>query len=62
MSTTLPTAVPPSRLSRTLAKAACAAVLALPALLPGPGYAEKLSPPNVPEKIQVQAGHVPGGG
>jgi hypothetical protein len=54
-----PTALPPSRLSRTLAMAALAAALALPALLPGLAHAEQLPMPQVPDGIKVPAGNVP---
>jgi hypothetical protein len=47
-----------ARLSRTLARSAIAAALALPLLLPGLAYADNPSPPNVPGAINAPAGHV----
>jgi hypothetical protein len=51
---------PTTRLVRTLARCATAAALAVPALLPGPAFAEAaLPPPQVPSAIRVPAGNVP---
>jgi hypothetical protein len=51
---------PTARLFRTLVRSATAAALAVPALLPGPAFAEAaLPPPRVPAAIRVPAGNIP---
>ena len=50
---------PTSQLAYTLARRVIVVALALPALLPGLAFAAQLTPPSVPEKIQVPAGNVP---
>jgi hypothetical protein len=46
-------------LARAIAKRVVVAALAVPALLPGLAFAATLTPPSVPDKIQVPAGNVP---
>jgi hypothetical protein len=46
-------------LVHALAKRAVIAALAVPALLPGLASAATITPPSVPERIQVPAGNVP---
>jgi len=46
-------------LTSTLATRAIVGALTLWTLLPGPAFAEKITPPSVPAKIAVPAGNVP---
>jgi hypothetical protein len=46
-------------LARAIARRVVFAALAVPALLPGLAFAADITPPSVPDKIKVPAGHVP---
>lgn len=50
---------PRARLARAIARRAAIAAMALPMLFPMAAFAENITPPPMPTKIQAPAGHVP---